>query len=210
MPESTTVNMPPSSQNTAAPNKGGADGNDMSSLFSWIQINVDYFKTTPGIVKILEVLIGIVCICLASPAKTPATQWFLFIVIISLIATVIWVFVYLLSVKEALTFPINWPLSELLNAALIAIMYLVMSVIQISTWMASHYVQYRVLNIISGMFGVCNTLIYFFGAYLAYDEWKHTHTIRWEWTKLSANWQIAITKKQQIERERHVDFISEF
>lgn len=56
-------------------------------------------------------ILGIVCLALASPARLPGTNWFLFVVIISFIATAIWSFVYLLSIREAINFPINWVLS---------------------------------------------------------------------------------------------------
>lgn len=48
---------------------------------------------------------------LATPALLAGTHWFLFVVIISFIATLIWIFVYLLSVREALNLPINWYLT---------------------------------------------------------------------------------------------------
>jgi len=48
---------------------------------------------------------------LASPAYLGGTHWFLFVVVTSFIATLIWSFVYLLSIREASRLPINWPLS---------------------------------------------------------------------------------------------------
>lgn len=56
-------------------------------------------------------ILGIVCLALASPARLPGTNWFLFVVIISFIATAIWSFIYLLSIREAINFPINWVLT---------------------------------------------------------------------------------------------------
>jgi hypothetical protein len=47
----------------------------------------------------------------ASPAYLPGTHWFLFVAVISFIATIIWIFIYLLSVREALKLPINWILT---------------------------------------------------------------------------------------------------
>lgn len=48
---------------------------------------------------------------LASPARLSGTHWFLFVVTISFIGTLIWIFVYLLSIREALKLPIDWVLS---------------------------------------------------------------------------------------------------
>ncbi|PSN42068.1 hypothetical protein C0J52_16388 [Blattella germanica] len=47
----------------------------------------------------------------ASPAYAPGTHWFLFVAVISFIATLIWVFIYFLSIREALKLPINWILT---------------------------------------------------------------------------------------------------
>lgn len=48
---------------------------------------------------------------LASPAYLSGTHWFLFVVVSAFIATLIWIFVYLLGIREALRLPINWILT---------------------------------------------------------------------------------------------------
>jgi hypothetical protein len=47
----------------------------------------------------------------ASPAYLSGTHWFLFVAVVSFIATLIWIFIYFLSVREALKLPINWILT---------------------------------------------------------------------------------------------------
>lgn len=47
----TVVNVQEAPNNNAAPNKPHG-GNDQP--LAWIKINVDYFKTTPGLLKIAE------------------------------------------------------------------------------------------------------------------------------------------------------------
>lgn len=56
-------------------------------------------------------ILGIICMICASPAYTPATHWFLFVIVTSFIATLLWCFIYLLSIREALKLPINWILT---------------------------------------------------------------------------------------------------
>lgn len=48
---------------------------------------------------------------LASPAYKGSSHFFLFVVVINFIGTVLWSFVYFLGIKEALNLPINWLLS---------------------------------------------------------------------------------------------------
>jgi CDP-diglyceride synthetase len=47
----------------------------------------------------------------ASPVYLDGTHWFLFVAVVSFIATLIWIFIYFLSVREALKLPINWILT---------------------------------------------------------------------------------------------------
>lgn len=56
-------------------------------------------------------MIGVICLALATPAILSGTSWFLFVVVLSFIATLIWIAIYLIGVREALTLPINWNLT---------------------------------------------------------------------------------------------------
>nr|CAD7198211.1 unnamed protein product [Timema douglasi] len=91
-----------------------------SSRASWVRRNdrSNPVNTSPkiasdsGITALVEMLVfGIVCMACASPAILSGTHWFLFVVVTSFIATLIWVFVYLLGIREALKLPINWILT---------------------------------------------------------------------------------------------------
>lgn len=44
----------------------------------------------------------------ASPALVSGSHWFLFVAVTAFIATLLWSFTYLLSLREALKLPINW------------------------------------------------------------------------------------------------------
>ena len=63
-------------------------------------------------------LLGILCMALASPAILSGTHWFLFVAVTSFIATLLWVFVYLLGIREVLNLPINWILTVSLRRSL--------------------------------------------------------------------------------------------
>ncbi|BES95511.1 unnamed protein product [Nesidiocoris tenuis] len=146
----------------------GKDGNVV-----WIKLNLPYFRTQPGMVKLLQLLLGIICMACASPALLTGTHWFLFVAVLSFIATLIWVFIYLLSIKEALTLPINWLLTEVLNTAIITVLYLIAFIVQLSVW-SSAYTGSSVKgpNIAAGIFGIFNTVAYGYGTYLLHAEWK--------------------------------------
>lgn len=145
------------------------------SPLAGIRLNVLYFKTIPGIIKLVQLALGIICMACASPALVGATHWFLFVAVTSFIATLVWCFIYLLSIREALKLPINWILSELLNTGISAALYMIAFIAQLSVWSAftGAYVS---ANIAAGVFGIFNTLAYAAGAYFLYVEWKSSNT----------------------------------
>lgn len=144
------------------------------SPFAGIRLNVLYFKTIPGIIKLVQLALGIICMACASPAYLGATHWFLFVAVTAFIATLIWCFVYLLSIREALKLPINWILSELLNTATEAVLYMIAFIAQLSVWSAFSG-SLASANIAAGVFGIFNTLAYAAGAYFLYIEWKSSN-----------------------------------
>ncbi|XP_063221045.1 myelin and lymphocyte protein [Bacillus rossius redtenbacheri] len=144
-----------------------------------IKVNVGYFKTVPGIIKLVQLLFGIICMACASPAILGGTHWFLFVAVTSFIATLVWVFVYLLGIREALKIPINWILTELLNTCIITVMYLIAFIVQLSVWAPYSPFRYSFYgqNIAAGAFGIFNCLAYAAGAYFLFVEWKTTRTM---------------------------------
>lgn len=108
----------------------------------------------------------------ASPALLTGTHWFLFVTVMSFIATLIWVFIYLLSIREALTLPINWILTEVVNTGIITVLYFTAFIVQLTIWSPGYSNYYRAPNIAAGVFGLFNALAYGAGTYLLYTEWK--------------------------------------
>lgn len=138
-----------------------------------IRLNAAYFKTIPGILKLAQLGLGIICMACASPAYIGATHWFLFVAVISFISTLIWSSVYFLSLREVLKVPINWILTELLNTSIKAVLYMIAFIVQLSAWTAYGTSS---SNIAAGIFGIFNTIAYAAGAFFLYIEWKNTNT----------------------------------
>lgn len=141
-----------------------------------IRLNVDYFKTIPGIIKLVQLGLGIICMACASPAYIGATHWFLFVAVITFISTLIWSAIYLLSLREVLKIPINWILSELLNTLVETVLYMIAFIAQLSAWSAYNNSSLTSSNIAAGVFGIFNTIAYAAGTYFLYIEWKSSTT----------------------------------
>lgn len=142
---------------------------------SGITLNVSYFRTIPGIIKLIQVGLGIISMACASPALVSGTHWFLFVAVIAFIGTLVWCFVYLLSIREAVKLPINWISSEFINTGIFTFLYLIAFIVQLSVW--SSFVGPHVSrNIAAGTFGIFNTIAYAAGTYFLYLEYKSSNT----------------------------------
>ncbi|KAF2900760.1 hypothetical protein ILUMI_05425 [Ignelater luminosus] len=156
-----------------APNSNAANKQQSERHgLEWIKINLDYFKTVPGIIKLLQLLFGIICMSTASAYWESGTHWFIFVATVSFIGTLIWVFIYFLGIREAtVNYPINWILTELLNTAICAVCYFIAFIVQLCVWAPSPF-PHKGANLAAGVFGIFQTILYGFGTYLLYIESK--------------------------------------
>ncbi|XP_046405141.1 CKLF-like MARVEL transmembrane domain-containing protein 4 [Ischnura elegans] len=172
-----TSTAPPKTQSQAE--RGGGVGNGAgqagsgSNALSWLEINVEYFKTPAGICKILELLFGIICMACASPAHLSGTHWFLFVVVTSFISAVAWTAIYLLSIRQQLSrIPIDWTLTEFLNTGVSAVLYVIAFLVQIIVWIPYSRFYAQGANIAAGVFGIFNAIVYWYATILLYNEYK--------------------------------------
>ncbi|KAK4302637.1 hypothetical protein Pmani_025285 [Petrolisthes manimaculis] len=137
---------------------------------SGISLCLEYFKTGPGIVKLVELFLGILCMACAAPAWTKGTHWFLFVVVTAFVSTTLWCFIYLLNLKSAINLPIDWLLTELLNTAITTLLYLIAVIVQFCS-----IAGYAERNVAAGVFGVFNMITYAIGSFYLYRDWKDSH-----------------------------------
>ncbi|XP_023946622.2 CKLF-like MARVEL transmembrane domain-containing protein 4 isoform X2 [Bicyclus anynana] len=133
-----------------------------NGALDWIKMNVEYFKTPPGILKIIQLVLGILCMALGTPW---ASTWFVFVAVTAFITTLLWSFVYFLSIREALKLPINWVLSELISTGVETLFYFIAFIVMFT----SVYGNYG-RNVAAAVFGIFNTLAYAASSYLLYQE----------------------------------------
>lgn len=153
----------------SSPKAGGGSG---------ISLTLDYFRTAPGIVKLVELFLGVICMCCAAPAWTNGTHWFLFVVVTAFVATMLWCFIYLLNLKTAINLPIDWLLTELLNTSITTLLYFIAVIVQFCSVNQEKYPglhdEYG-RNITGGVFGVFNCIVYTVGCFYLYRDWKDSH-----------------------------------
>ncbi|XP_013186639.1 CKLF-like MARVEL transmembrane domain-containing protein 4 [Amyelois transitella] len=150
------------------PNAPPPQQQQQGGALEWIKINIDYFKTPPGILKVIELILGILCMALGSPFYS---TWFVFVAVTCFITTLMWSFVYFLSIREALKLPINWLLSELISVGIQTVMYFIAFIVLFAA--TGHYIgpSYG-SNVAAAVFGIFNTVAYAASAFLLFKEHK--------------------------------------
>lgn len=152
-----------------------------------IRLNIGYFKTVPGIIKLIEVVFAVICMACGAPAKGigfPGTvpfglghnHWFLFVVVTCFIVTLFWIFFYLLQIREHIKvrLPFTFLQVELIFTIITVILYIIAFIVVLSGfgWCAGN--SECDARIAAGVFGIFNTIAYGVGAYLVYAEYSST------------------------------------
>lgn len=114
------------------------------------RIDKNYFiKTFPGVLKLLEIVLNVICLIIIS-------GWFRFILCITLILTLICASVYLFKIRKKIK---KWVMFEFYVTGVVAGLFVIGMVLQ---FISFHFVD--------GIFSCITCLVYAVGTYLAYRE----------------------------------------
>ncbi|XP_001354868.1 uncharacterized protein LOC108156382 [Drosophila miranda] len=162
----TVVNVERTTTTTTNGPPGGPSSGD-GGFWSAIRLNIDYFRTLPGIIKIVEFVLGIICMALAAPPLNSATSFFMFVIVISFIITILLIAAYFLGIREALNVAVNWIFSELITTAVLTLLYFIGFIVQLARWSESAD-KGSGSNTAAGVFGLFNFLAYAAGTYFLF------------------------------------------
>jgi len=154
-----------------------------------IRLNIGYFKSFQGIIKIVQLVLGIICMACAAPAQTidPSffglghNHFFLFIVVTTFIITLVWTFFYLLQVKDTIKvkLPFTFMKLEVIFTLLATVFYIVGWIVVLSGfgWCTTSHRKSSTIcdaRVAAGVFGIFNSIAYGLGTYLTYQEYNNT------------------------------------
>jgi len=178
-----SIGPPPSHHTSVTMTTGAAPGASVTE----INLNLGYFKTFPGILKLVQIILGIVCMALGAPAREflrtsianygiGHNHWFLFVVVTSFILTLLWSFFYLLQLKDSInmTLPFSWLKLEYYYTLVVTVLYAVAFIVLLAGFghcVGDHRCDSRTA---AGVFGLFNTIAYGFGAYILHNDYKAT------------------------------------
>ncbi|XP_054164774.1 uncharacterized protein LOC128962425 [Oppia nitens] len=149
-----------------------------------LRLNLSYFTTIPGILKLVQLVIAIVCMACISPPLAWFARLFTAVVSLSFALTLILCFCYLVTLKNIVFPKFDWIFAELIYSAIVTISLFITSIIHLSMtaradyrYALTHYSSYLGTSffgtyIAAGVFGLLNFFAYGAGTAFLFLEWK--------------------------------------
>jgi len=141
-----------------------------------LELKYEYFPNTwPGRIKLLELVFGLLCMMCAAPAYYTTQHWFLLVVTVAFIGSILFSLYYLCLAEPLNKLNVNWVAAEFWFTAGSAFLYFTAFLAQLvefapledantQTWIDA--------QIAAGVFGLLNDICYAVGAYLIYIDWQ--------------------------------------
>ncbi|XP_059490949.1 uncharacterized protein LOC132205713 [Neocloeon triangulifer] len=158
----------------------------MDRATSWIRLNIDHFKTIPGMLKLAQIVFGIICIACSSPTTVLGTVWFIFVAGTAITVSFIWILIYFFSIKDFFR-SINWNREEMLCFGLVTVLYLTAFITQLAVWSPAVFSNFKISNLVAGSFGVLNFVAYGGSTGFAYVEWRAQPNMMNQWPASQQN-----------------------
>ncbi|XP_051176871.1 uncharacterized protein LOC127291685 [Leptopilina boulardi] len=139
--------------------------------FTLNDINTEYFRNKPGMLKIVQLLLGLISmICVGAAPRFSPASWFLFVGSVAFIITFLLIVVYAFNLRESTKYPLQNVLSwEVMYTAGITFFYFTGCLAVLISY-PSHYNKGAAIT--GGVFGLFTTVAYGLGAYLLFVEYK--------------------------------------
>jgi len=159
-----------------------------------INLNIGYYKTLPGILKIVQMIFGIICMACASPAaryrnaagyplqklneSIGHNHWFLFVIVTAFIFTFLWSCFYFLQLKDSINMklPFSWLKLELYYTIAVTILYVLAWIVLLAGFGYCAGTQGGICDarIAAGVFAIFNTVAYGLGSFILWNDYKST------------------------------------
>nr|ACO15478.1 Plasmolipin [Caligus clemensi] len=152
-----------------------------------IQLDIGYFKSIPGILKLIQLGFGLLCMILSAPARgfgylyrgiphyiygEGQNHWFLFVVVITFIITLLWTFFYFLQLKNSIknNLPFSWLKLEYFYTMVATILYITAFIVIFEGFGNCPGQTVCDERIAAGSFAIFNTIAYGLGTFFLHQE----------------------------------------
>jgi len=155
-----------------------------------VELKHEYFRTWPGIVKLVELVLAFLCMACAAPAYSSTGHWFLLVVVVGFIGTIFFSLYHLCLDGYLKNLNVGWlPTNRFFSeisithkeefwfTAAVAFLYFTAFTAQLAEYsgldMSDSGYQYWVdAQIAAGVFALFNDVAYVVGTYFLYLDWK--------------------------------------
>lgn len=152
---------------------------ESTGILDNLRFNPWYFKTIPGIIKLVQLVIGIICMGCGSPVRINYAHFFMFVVVICFLITFLLCFAFLITLKD-ITSRLPWLEGELIYTGSATLLYFIAAIVELAMTVKQNSYIYNILKIIgvydsyiaAGVFALFNTIAYGAGAYFLFEEWR--------------------------------------
>ncbi|CAH1250173.1 CMTM8 [Branchiostoma lanceolatum] len=169
----------PAFPSTVDTQTGGQSTTLTTTAGSAVSLNIDYIKSIPGILKVVELLFGlIVWACVASYVYAGGQHWVMFVAVTSWLFTLLYFIFCLLSLRDSMPIvsTFNWNLIETVYSAIVTFLYFIAACVQAGTtgvggnsFMATgHYSTYAA----AAAFAFLVTIAYGVDTFFAFQSWR--------------------------------------
>jgi len=152
-----------------------------------IRLNIGYFKTPSGILKLVQLVLGVICMACAAPAAYQPysknsnfglnhNHWFLFVVVTCFLITLIWTFFHLLQVRDYIKvkLPFTFLKIEVIYTIIATVFQFIAFIVIFAGFGWCTRNTACDARVAGGVFGIMNTVAYGAGAYFVYNEYCST------------------------------------
>jgi len=168
------------SRSSGLPPPPAANPSVVHSTRKMMGIDPRYFTTIPGILKIAEICIGIICAAVCGKAWFSGNEFFLFVTITCIIITFILVLLHFLKIPKLVGLPwgIRWSFIEFVYAATACVFYGIAASVQVARTAIGDNVIFGDFSttynryMAAGVIAYFNFILYGVDAFLHYKEYR--------------------------------------
>ncbi|OQV23462.1 hypothetical protein BV898_02582 [Hypsibius exemplaris] len=179
LPQSRMDNKP--SRASAGPPPAAINPSVIQSTRKMVGVDLRYFTSIVGILKIAEICIGIICAAICGPAYYSGNQFFLFVTITCIIITTVLLLLHFARIPKLFGLPggIRWTFVEFVYAVTACIFYLIAASVQVARTAQGDYFSYggsltssynRYMA--AGVIAFVNFILYGVDAFFHYKEYR--------------------------------------
>jgi len=141
-----------------------------------VEVKYEYFFTWGGRIKIIELILGALCMMCAAPAFHPTQHWFLLVVVLGFIGTLYFTIHNLCVEPYVKNLAVNFTQVEFWFTAVITFLYFTAFISMLADFAIeapNPDEQYWYdAQVAAGVFALFNNIAYAVGAYFIYLDWK--------------------------------------